>query len=1267
MGSVRNAASTGMANTINERPEMQDVTNRDPLTGVLSRAMLSTYLTQGAARAQKQGQPFSLMMLDLDHFKSVNDAFGYARGDQVLVEFSRRLAELLRPQDVLFRYGGDEFLILLPDTSKTQAARLANRLLAEIEMSKFSGNPPVTISASIGVASCPQDGYTAEALFEAADQHHYEAKRAGRSRVVEEVVPWQANMLPTEPPLLIERHFALDQLHQFLQTEGGAVHAICLIQGQAGSGKSRLLAEASKLGRLLGYLTLQVSGSTARSNRLFGALQDGRKAIEDLPDPLDGEERFIKAIKLALVQRKASGLLVLIDNVNEIDRLTLKFLRDWNQHLPQTRLRFVLAIPDGRKTIFQYKDNVQTVKLELLPLSTDGLRQWLENILGWDPSDEVLAWLYHQTGGWPGGIQAGLTYLLTQRLIYPDNGSWTYRPETTAIQLQEWLVERRRLPSNNLPEPLSELIDRQEELEALRRQLEANNLVVLHGPGGIGKTRLAQQVGLEMLEQFSDGVYFVALGEANGQSAAITAIADALDLRFYGLAPALTQLARYMRHRDMLLIMDNLEPQIDFTGLLVEITENAPGVKVLVTSRERLNAPGSVLFELDGFTCPDLSAEQEISSPAARLFLHTARRIEPTFQIKAEERPILAHICQLVDGLPLAIELAATWVTTFTLPEIAAEIEKSLDFLSTERKDVVLPHRRLAAIFDPFWNMLSEGEQRTLIRLAIFRGGFTQQSAAEIAEASPFFLDALVSRGFLRHMPPEYYELHELLRRYSLEKLRSQPEEYQHTRAQHAHYFMERLNQQRYAYARGILPVDKLAQPRENYRLAWSWVIDQSLVKEMGLGIDGYYAYLHLTGSFTEGRAAFTRALEMLADQQPETAELRRIICKLHIRLAGFLNKLGLFEEAIQHTRQGAELAQTLDDDQALAAAYIEWGEGLRYQGDFKTGRSLLNKALATARRREIPVMIADCLYSLGAIAHYLANMEAQRGYAEEALQISLANEDLRGQARAYNLLAIATEMEGRYSQAEAYYDRAIHLSRTTGDRLSESIPLINLASLLQLLGSYARARRVYEYFLEIKQELSDRPGEVWGLVYLSLLFHQLGNQNIAEKYARQALASAVEIGDRHNQATALTNLGHALLTKGDYAAAAKAYQEAQSIRQELEQERLAKEALAGRARTALASGKPAEARQYVDDILEFLEDNSLDGCDEPFRVWLTCWQVLEAVQDDRAAGVLERAYHLLDERSQQIQDTELRLSFLENVDAHRALADAWKLQFSGS
>lgn len=502
--------------------------------------------------------------------------------------------------------------------------------------------------------------------------------------------------------------------------------------------------------------------------------------------------------------------------------------------------------------------------------------------------------------------------------------------------------------------------------------------------------------------------------------------------------------------------------------------------------------------------------------------------------------------------------------------------------------------------------------------------------------------------------------MHELLRRYSLEKLSAVEEQYRTTRDSHCRYYIQQLHNQRQAFARGALALDSSLRERSNYRLAWNWALENRLLEQLDQGVDGYYSYLHLTGNFKEGELAFREALQH-ADDLPAEAPAAAITCRLQMRLSGFLNKLGLFTEALEAARTASRLAHRLGDGYLLSASLLEWGEALRYQGRFRPARKILGKALQLAREHDHPILHVDCLYSLGAVAHYLANLEEQRRFSEQALEISLANEDLRGQSRSYNLLAIATEMEGKYSLAKAYYERAIQLSQQAGDRRSESIPLINLASLLQLLGNYTAARRL-RAVPGIKQELSDRPGEVWGLVYLSLLFHQLGNQSVAENYARQALHSAVEIGDRHNQATALANLGHALTAQRHYEQAEEMYTQSLILRQELGQETMAMEAYAGLARAALLGGRPGKALEYVDHILAFLEDKSLDGTDEPFRVWLTCYQVLEAGHDERAGECLQRGYDLLMERSGQIQDPELRHSFLENVSAHQSLVSAWNV-----
>jgi diguanylate cyclase (GGDEF)-like protein len=1237
----------------------------DPLTGALARVQLAQYLRHITSSALEKGRPFSLLMLDLDHFKSVNDAFGYARGDQVLVEFTTRLSDLIQNDDLIFRYGGDEFIIILPDTDKSRAVKLAYDLLHTIESVTFSGDPAIQLSMSIGVASCPQDGLTPEVLFEAADQYHYEAKRRGRSQVIDEIPVQQETTLPVEPPVLIERETAFQHIEDFLAQISLDTRGVCQVHGPEGAGKTRLLMETARSVRLLGYQVLMISGSPARRARLYGALQEGARAFENLPDPQAGEKQFLRALNLALVEREALGLMVLVDNLAEIDPTTLEFLQHWEKQLKTPALCFMIAVPEGSQLAFLPKKHIPHLHIRLSPLSPAGVEQWLTSTLGTAPLPPLLEWFYSETEGWPGAIQAAQTLLYEQDLLVRNGEKWEITPEVQEYPLHTWLAERRKNPRTNLSFNLAELVGRQDALAAIIPGLQQHPIYLLTGPGGIGKTRLAQQIGLEMLDQFTDGVFMVPLERQSDSRGLVIAIADALELHFHGQGSMEDQLFRYLRNKDLLLILDNPANADDLFTFLLRLVEIAPSVKVILATREKLGFTAGEVYEVSGFKCFEPDPLADTVSDAERLFIHTARRILPNFQVHNDERNALRRICRLLDGMPLAIELAATWVSSYSLAEIEQEIDSNLAFLTTQRQDVDARHRSLTAVFDYFWNMLSTAEQKTLSRLAVFHGAFTEPAARFVAGASPFFLDALAGRSYLRAINHEFYEMHALLRRYALEKLRGNAELYHLTRELHCQYFLDEIRERHAAFVKGIVPPEQLMIERDNYRLAWKWALENMLLTQIYDSLGGYHSYLHLTGNFKEGQLIFQDAIERVESLSGVTPEdgalLQKLTCTLHLRLSSFLNKLGVFNEATRAAKKSVELARISGLKQVEAAGLLEWGESLRHQGDYVTALALLNNALELARQENRSILVVDCLYALGAVAHYQTNLEQNRLYAEEALAISLSNADLRGQSRAYNLLAIATEMEGKYSLAKAYYERSIQISQQTGDRLSASIPLINLASLLQFLGNYPAARRVYEEFLAIKQDLSDRPGEVWGLIYLSLLFHQLGNQSVAENYARQGLALAIEIGDRHNQATALTNLGHALLAQRAFEPASEVYRQALALRQELSQETLAMESLAGLARTSLRSGNPQKAIDYVEKILEFVEDKPLDGTDEPFRVWLVCYQVLEANHDPRAGKVIQRGYNLLMERANQIQDDELRESFLGNVRAHRALISAWQ------
>ena len=236
---------------------------KDPMTGVYSRATLGQRLHEEIDRARRYEIPLSIIMLDLDHFKSVNDAFGHLRGDQVLISFAQRLRNAIRKSDLIYRYGGDEFLLLLPNTSKVQGSALAERLLEAIREEPFEGDPPITLTLSLGVASFPDDGHTPETLFEKADQRHYSAKRHGRDRAVDVDPLHEAPLFFDPDARMVERDEAMFVMQRFLDCLPDRVQGILIVTGPPGSGRSRFLGEVGKNARLQGYEVIALHGSPA--------------------------------------------------------------------------------------------------------------------------------------------------------------------------------------------------------------------------------------------------------------------------------------------------------------------------------------------------------------------------------------------------------------------------------------------------------------------------------------------------------------------------------------------------------------------------------------------------------------------------------------------------------------------------------------------------------------------------------------------------------------------------------------------------------------------------------------------------------------------------------------------------------------------------------------------------------------------------------------------------------------------------------------------
>ena len=425
---------------------------RDPLTGVFSRAILDERLSETTEQARRYGRPFSILLADLDHFKSVNDGYGHARGDEVLREFARRARAAVRESDLIFRFGGDEFCFLLPETGGDQAAALARRILDAVREQPFLGTPPLALSLCVGVAAYPEDAALAtsipETLLGIADRRVYEAKRAGRGRVIGAGGPEAADgaeAADAESPVrdfsrLIERDAALDEARRFFEILREERRAGLRVRGPAGCGHSRFLREVAERARLLNYAVLWLTGESSLRSTPFGAVSAAREAgmaareagdESAFPWPSqDGSVSALEALEKALAsfvsEGRRNGALFALDDACLLDAATLGIV----QRALEGASSFPIGLAYAKSEVSLVGDRFPQVEVELEPLSELGAQIWLRHSLRWEAPPGFAALLRSETGGLPAAMRRKVCALIDEGDIALTADGWMLAAES---------------------------------------------------------------------------------------------------------------------------------------------------------------------------------------------------------------------------------------------------------------------------------------------------------------------------------------------------------------------------------------------------------------------------------------------------------------------------------------------------------------------------------------------------------------------------------------------------------------------------------------------------------------------------------------------------------------------------------------------------------------------------------------------------------------------------------------------------------------------
>jgi len=625
---------------------------------------------------------------------------------------------------------------------------------------------------------------------------------------------------------------------------------------------------------------------------------------------------------------------------------------------------------------------------------------------------------------------------------------------------------------NNLPTQLTSFIGRDDQVREATQLLARSRLLTLTGPGGTGKTRLSLEIAAGVLDEFADGVYFVPLSAVHDPELVASAIAQALAISTTGSRRPIDALLEHLREKHILLVLDNFEQVIKAAPIATQLLGGSAGLRVLVSSRTALRVSGEQEFPVPPLALPDLKALPSLAAlsqfEAVRLFIERAVAVKPDFQATNENAPAIAGICERVDGLPLAIELAAARIKLFSPPALLGRLEKSLNALGGGTRDAPARQQTLRGAILWSYDMLDDGSRRLLARFSVFaRGGSLAQAdpvcgpPGDVGGDTVDRLDQLAEQSLLRRLPdfdePRFLML-QTIRDFAIERLEESGES--HTiRDRHVEAFI--------ALAQAAQPhlfgpqrrewLDRLEIDHDNVRAALDWSLESSNARQ-ALRLAGvFWRFWQMRGHIHEGRARLARVLAM-PDSQDFPQE----------RLAALEAAGGLaYWQADMETAQAfydecLELTRRVGDKRAIAnAIYNDAFPMIISRTSYPRAEQLLQEALALFRELADESGVARTLWGLGNVAYFQHDYTAAKPRLEEAQASSRRSDDRFTLAWSTHTLGLVAINSEDVAAAGKYFLAALQLFIEAQDVSGITLQLDNLSVAARKQGDPVRATRL--------------------------------------------------------------------------------------------------------------------------------------------------------------------------------------------------------------